>query len=181
MFVDFDFNFDKRNIGLVYGEIAREFMIGNFPLRPHIEYNGGLGLVRGTSASYSIPSSYLAGFGYPFRLGNFFMGTYVAYKLNAFPKNSHDVQWTVTWTANLLKNKLLLGGFMDLWTENKNLTGEGDLTGKRLILLSEPQIWYNLTSHFSAGSEIELSYNFVNKFTESRFRALPTLAAKWNF
>jgi len=181
MFVDFDFNFDKRNIGLVYGEIAREFIIGNFPLRPHIEYNGGLGLVRGTSASYSIPSSYLAGFGYPFRLGNFFMGTYVAYKLNAFPKNSHDVQWTVTWTANLLKNKLSLGGFMDLWTENKNLTGEGDLTGKRLILLSEPQIWYNLTSHFSAGSEIELSYNFVNKFTESRFRALPTLAAKWNF
>jgi len=69
-------------------------------------------------------------------------------------------------------------GFVD---GNKNLTGEGDLTGKRLILLSEPQIWYNLTSHFSAGSEIELSYNFVNKFTESRFRALPTLAAKWNF
>ena len=109
------------------------------------------------------------------------MGTYVAYKLNAFPKNSHDVQWTVTWTANLLKNKLSLVGFMDLWTENENLTGEGDDTGKRLILLSETQIWYNLTPHFSVGSEIELSYNFVNKFSESKFRTLPTLAAKWNF
>src|SRR5690554_3636166 len=29
MFVDFDFSFDKRNPGLIYGEIAREFKIGD--------------------------------------------------------------------------------------------------------------------------------------------------------
>src|SRR5690606_32178475 len=69
MFVDFDFNFNKSNTGLVYGEIAREFKIGDFPLLPHIEYNGGLGLVKGTGIGFSIPSSYMAGFGYPFKLG----------------------------------------------------------------------------------------------------------------
>jgi hypothetical protein len=63
-----------------------------------------------------------------------------------------------------------------LWSENKNpKTGEG---GKRLILLSEPQIWYNFTPHFALGSEIELSYNFA-RF--EKFTAIPTIATKWNF
>ncbi|MDD2328396.1 MAG: DUF5020 family protein, partial [bacterium] len=43
MFVDFDLNNSKKNIGLVYAEIAREFKIGDFPLMPHLEFNGGLG------------------------------------------------------------------------------------------------------------------------------------------
>lgn len=179
MFVDFDFNFDKRNPGLAYAEIARAFKIGDFPLMPHLEYNGGLGLVRGTGYSFSIPSSYLAGMQYPFQLGNFFMGTYLAYKLNAFETNSHDVQWTLTWNSAFPNSKVSLAGFLDLWTENKNrATGEG---GKKLILLSEPQVWYNFTPNFAIGSEIELSYNFVNAFAESKFYAVPTLATKWNF
>lgn len=176
MFVDFDFNFDKRNAGLAYAEIARAFKIGDFPLMPHLEYNGGLGLVRATDYSFSIPSAYLAGAQYPFRLGNFFMSTYVAYKLNAFAKNSHDVQWTLTWNAALADGKLSLGGFLDLWTENKNrATAEG---GKKLILLSEPQIWYNVTPNLAFGSEVELSYNFARA---EKFTAIPTIATKWNF
>ncbi|NLU30303.1 MAG: DUF5020 family protein [Bacteroidales bacterium] len=173
MFVDFDFNGDKRNIGLAYAEIARAFKIKDFALMPHLEYNGGLG------TGFSIPSSYLAGAQYPFRLGNFFMGTYLAYKLNAFTELSHDVQWTLTWNSAFPNSKVSLAGFLDLWTENKNrATGEG---GKKLILLSEPQVWYNFTPNFAIGSEIELSYNFVNAFAESKFYAVPTLATKWNF
>lgn len=176
MFVDFDFNFDKRNPGLAYAEIARAFKINDFPLMPHLEYNGGLGLVRGTGFSFSIPSSYLAGAQYPFQLGNFFMGTYLAYKLNAFQTNSHDVQWTLTWNSAFPNSKVSLGGFLDLWSENKNrATGEG---GKKLVLLSEPQIWYNFTPNFALGSEIELSYNFA-RF--EKFTAIPTIATKWNF
>ena len=137
---------------------------------PHIEYNGGLG------SGFYIPSAYLAGFQYPFQLGNFFMGTYVAYKLNAFETSSHDLQWTVTWNSTLANGKLSLGGFADVWSANKNrVTGEG---GKRVIFLSEPQIWYNLTSNFSIGSEIELSYNFARL---EKFAAIPTIAVKWNF
>lgn len=179
MFVDFDFNFNKRNVGLAYAEISRAFKIGDFPLMPHLEYNGGLGLVRGTGFSFSIPSSYLVGMEYPFQLGNFFMGTYLAYKLNAFTTNSHDVQWTVTWNSAFPDSKISLSGFMDLWSENKDrITGEG---GKKLVFLSEPQIWYNITSHFAIGSEVELSYNFVNTMNGSHFYAIPTLATKWNF
>lgn len=181
MFADFDFNHDKKNPGLVYAKIAREFKLGDFPLFPHIEYNGGLGLRRGSDAGFSIPASYMAGFGYPFQLGEFYMNTYVVYKLNAFQEVSNDVQWTVTWNASLAGGKLSLGGFADLWTEDKSFTEGSDAGGKKMVFLSEPQIWYNVTSNFSFGSEIELSYNFVNKFTESKFYAIPTLATKWNF
>lgn len=181
MFVDADLNFNKKNIGLVYGEIAREFKIGDFPLLPHLEFNGGLGLVKGTDLGFSIPSSYLAGFGYPFQLGNFFMSTYVAYKLNAFQEVSNDAQWTLTWNATLAGGKLSLGGFLDLWTEDKSFTEGSDATGKKVVFLSEPQFWYNVTPNFALGTEVELSYNFVNKFVESKFYAIPTLATKWNF
>jgi len=179
MFVDLDFNFDKRNPGLAYAEIARAINLGDFPLKAHIEYNGGLGLVRGTDFSFSIPSSYLGGFGYPFQLGNFFMNTYVAYKLNAFQELSHDAQWTFTWNASFANDKLSLAGFFDLWSENKSRAGEGDVSGKKLVMLSEPQIWYNITPNLSVGSEIELSYNFV--LGANKFYAIPTLATKWNF
>ncbi|MFA7388823.1 MAG: DUF5020 family protein, partial [Proteiniphilum sp.] len=150
--------------------------IGDFPLMPHLEYNGGLGLVKDTPVGFSIPSSYLAGFGYPFQLGNFFMSSYVAYKLNAFQEVSNDVQWTVTWNATLAGGKLSLGGFMDLWSENKDRTGAD--SGKKLILLSEPQLWYNFTPNFALGTEVELSYNFAGA---DKFYAIPTLATKWNF
>ena len=181
MFVDADLNFNKKNIGLVYAEIAREFKIGDFPLLPHLEFNGGLGLVKGTDFGFSIPSSYLAGFGYPFQLGNFFMSTYVAYKLNTFQEVSNDAQWTLTWNATLAGGKLSLGGFLDLWTEDKSFTEGSDATGKKVVFLSEPQFWYNVTPNFALGTEVELSYNFVNKFVESKFYAIPTLATKWNF
>ncbi|WP_373726452.1 DUF5020 family protein, partial [Bacteroides heparinolyticus] len=61
MFVDFDFSAKDGNMGLAYMEIARDFKIKGFPLMPHIEYNGGLGLVRNTDFGFSIPNAYLAG------------------------------------------------------------------------------------------------------------------------
>ena len=181
MFVDADLNFNRMNPGLAYAEIARAFKINDFPIMPHIEYNGGLGLVKGTGAGFSIPSAYMVGGQYPFQLGEFNMSTYVAYKLHAFDKTSHDVQWTVTWNATLVNGKLTLAGFADLWTEDKQFTKGPGAKGKNVLFLSEPQIWYNITDHFSIGSEIELSYNFVRKFDQSRFFAIPTLATKWNF
>lgn len=179
MFVDADFNLSKGNVGLMYTEIARDFKINNFPLMPHIEYNGGLGLFEiddKLGGGYSIPNAYLAGFSYPFQLGNAFMSTYVAYKYNAFKEVSHDVQWTLTWVANLLNNKLTLSGFADVWTENKNpMDGDSD---KKVIFLSEPQIWYNATEHFSLGGEVEISSNFAGR---DRTFVCPTVAMKWNF
>lgn len=181
MFVDFDYSLDNGNIGLVYAEIARDFKIGNCPVMPHIEFNGGLLFTEKDGTLYKgIPlhNAYLAGLSYPFKAGNFFMSTYVAYKLNAFMKRSHDAQWTMSWTGTMLDNLLTFNGFVDVWSENKNRTGIGTTSGKKVVFISEPQLWVNVSDHFSVGSEVELSYNFVK---ESKFYALPTIAAKWNF
>ena len=178
MFVDADFNLSKGNIGLMYTEIARSFKINDFPLMPHIEYNGGLGLfeIDDNLGGYSIPNAYLVGLSYPFQLGNAYMGTYLVYKHHAFKEASHDVQWTLTWTANFANNKVTLAGFADVWTENKN-PNDAD-SDKKVVFMSEPQIWYNVTSNFSLGSEVEISSNFAGI---SQVYVNPTLAMKWNF
>ena len=179
MFVDADFNLSHGNIGMMYAEIARTFKINDFPLMPHIEFNGGLGLFEignEVGGGYSIPNAYLVGLSYPFQLGNAFMGTYVAYKYNAFKEASHDVQWTLTWTANCANNKLTLCGFADLWTENKNPM-DADST-KKVVFVAEPQVWYNTTSHFSLGGEVEISSNFAGS---NKLLVCPTLGMKWEF
>ena len=77
-----------------------------------------------------------------------------------------------------LNNKLRFSGFIDFWRGEK-ADGHGCL-----VILSEPQLWYNITEHFSVGTEWEFSNNFVyNSDPESTktFFWNPTLAVKWNF
>lgn len=175
MFVDLDFNQSRGNIGLAYMEIARDFKIKKFPIMPHIEFNGGVG--NDNNSGFSIANAYLAGASYSFAIPNAHFNTYVAYKYNAFEKVSNDVQWTLSWGSDFLENKLTFCGFIDIWTENKDHSGVE--SGKKVILLTEPQIWYNVTSNLSFGSEIEISNNFHYK--ENKVYVLPTLAGKWTF
>jgi len=179
MFVDLDFNQSRGNIGLAYMEIARDFKIGKSPVMAHLEFNGGL--VKGEDYSgFSIPNAYLVGPSFNRNFGSVNIGTYVAYKYNAFDKVSNDVQWTVTWGTSIFKNKISLSGFFDLWTQNKN-QGHGDgENGKKVILLTEPQIWYNVTSNLSFGTEIEISNNFYSQYNNKVY-VCPTLAGKWTF
>jgi hypothetical protein len=51
-----------------------------------------------------------------------------------------------------------------------------------LVLLTEPQLWYNATEHFIIGTEVEVSNNFVyNTYNDKKFFINPPLAVKWNF
>lgn len=176
-FVDIDFNQSRGNIGLAYLELARDIKLGKLPVMAHLEFNGGI--VRGENFSgFSIPNSYLAGASYNRNFGNVNIGTYLVYKYNAFDKVSNDIQWTATWGTNLLNNKITLTGFIDIWTENKDrTTGKG---GKKVILLTEPQFWYNIDKHIALGTEIEISNNFYANYNNKLY-VCPTLAAKWTF
>lgn len=179
MFVDFDLNATNGGMGLAYMEIARDFKIGDFKIMPHIEYNGGLGIFEQGAGhgGFSVSNSYLAGASYSFFLEPFFINTYIAYKLNAFAKSSHDVQWTMVWNSSFFDKKVTFNGFVDVWTENKDRSGV--LSGKKVVLISEPQIWYNINEHLSIGSEIEISNNFIP--VSNKLEIIPTIAAKWNF
>lgn len=175
-FIDMDFNQSKGNIGLAYLELKRDFTFGHFPLMAHIEFNGGIS--RGQNDSgFSIPNAYMAGLAYkPF--SNLNITTCVLYKYNTFKKSSNDIQLSGMWAHTFLKGKITLSGFVDVWTENKDRAyGKG---GKKVILLTEPQIWFNLNRHFSVGSEIEISNNFYAHY-KNKLYVCPTIALKWTF
>lgn len=171
MFIDADFNQDKtkNNLGLMYTEISRTFNLGKCPVQAHIEFNGG-------QTKYGvIENAYLAGAEYPFVVGNFHLSTYLVYKLNNFEKVSHDAQWTGVWDGSVLNNKVTLSGFIDIWSENKDrMNGLG---GKKTILMTEPQVWYNFNKKFSLGSEVEITKNFYPYTTD--LLVYPTLAVKY--
>lgn len=177
-FIDLDFNQSKGNIGLGYLEISRDQKIGKSPIMAHVEFNGGI--VRGKNYSgFSIPNAYLIGPSFATTLFNnkLNFSTYLVYKYNAFDRVSNDFQWTFVYSTNLWNDKISLSGFFDLWTENKNRGDRPNIKGKKVIFLTEPQFWYNVTSNLSFGSEIEISNNFLN----DDFYVNPTIAAKWNF
>ncbi|MDH6534323.1 DUF5020 family protein [Parabacteroides sp. 52] len=177
MFVDLDFNQSRGNIGTAYLEIARDFKIGNCPVMPHVEFNGGVG--NADSFGFSIENAYLAGLSYSTNIKGANLGTYLAYKYNAFKKVSNDIQWTATWGINFLNDKLTFAGFLDIWTQNKNKTHEPGEKGKEIVLLTEPQLWYNVTDHLSLGTEVEISNNFLLRKDKAYIN--PTIAAKWQF
>lgn len=178
MFVDLDFSMKKSNIGLAYLEIARDQNLGNLPIKAHVEFNGGL-VRTAANLGFSIDNAYLLGASYPFQLGAFNFNTYVAYKLITFDKNSHDVQWTLSWNANFFNDKFTMCGFFDIWSQNKNKMKTGWESGKKAVIIAEPQFWYNINSNLSLGSEIEFTNNFYD--TRNRGYVNPTIAAKWNF
>lgn len=176
-FIDLDFNQSKGDIGLAYLEISRNFKFGNSPIMAHIEYNGGI--VRGDNNSgFSIPNAYLVGPSFSHNFNKVNIETYIAYKYNAFDKVSNDIQWTGIWNTNLLNDKITLTGFIDIWTENKDRSKKDG--SKKVILLTEPQFWYNIDKHLALGTEIEISNNFYANYNNKLY-ICPTIAGKWTF
>ena len=88
--------------------------------------------------------------------------------------NGHSAEGV--WGLNFANGKGTFSGFIDFWRGEK-VNGHG-----QLVMLTEPQLWYNVTPHLSVGSEIEMSSNFIyNTFNDKSFFINPTLAVKWNF
>ena len=100
---------------------------------------------------------------------------------------SYDYTWgynsfqlTGVWGLTFANKKCTFSGFIDFWrAENSKPYHYGH---GMLVILSEPQFWYNFTPHFSVGSEVEISNNFIyNTYDDKTFFINPTVALKWNF
>ena len=174
-FVDMDFS--KHFIESAYTEVAREFNLGKeSPFAAHIEYNGGLNRFG------SFQHVGLVGAAYNGHTEDFSKVWSVQlmykqfFKSDANTNNFPSFQLTGVWGLNFLKDKLTFAGFIDLWIEEKSDDKY------KFIVMSEPQLWYNFTEHFSLGTEIEFSNNFVyNQKNDKTFFVNPTLAVKWTF
>ena len=173
-FVDVDMT-NKFTEG-AYTEISRAFNIGKKGFAAHVEYDGGL------NKSGSFQQAALLGGAYNGHNADFSKTWSVQLMYKRFFKSYeyssayNSVQLTGVWGLNFANKKCTFSGFVDFW-RGENANGNG-----QLVILSEPQFWYNITDHFSVGSEVEISNNFIyNTYDDKSFFVNPTLAVKWNF
>ncbi len=176
-----------------YTEIARAL---NFwqnsklgALSAHVEWNGG----------EFANNCWLFGVEY-FLHNSDFSNTFtfeLMYKNIQGATDNIPLQFTFVWGMNnfLGVKGLLFSGFFDAWGENN--VWAYDLLGNptdetKLVILSEPQLWYNLGQHFNCGNlyvggEVELAYNFAGGWQSAPwtankgFNAAPCLGLKWVF
>jgi len=177
-FVDLDLS--RKFLRSAYTEISREFNLGKqSPFAAHVEYDGGL---------YHLSGSYqhagLLGVAYNGHNADFSKTWSVQLLYKRFFKSYdgtsayNSAQLTGVWGINFAAGKGTFSGFIDFWRGEK-ADGHG-----QLVILSEPQIWYNVAPHFSIGSEFEFSNNFIYNMKpddDKTFFINPTLAVKWNF
>ena len=190
MFTDIDYKSD--GVMGAYWEIAREFNLSkNKQWAAHVEYNGGLGSGKTLDSYYGnrYQHAVLLGGAWNWASKDFSktFSLQLMYKYQF--KNAHTgahpfsgFQLTEVWGTTFAKGLCTFSGFCDLWYD-PNVNG-------KMILLSEPQFWFNLNTlkgmkdvNLSLGTEVEISNNFVwnDKGQNNHFYAIPTVAAKWTF
>lgn len=181
-FIDMNYGgSDVKGVSLGYFEIARGLKFWKCPFELHVEYNGGFGQyksadVDGAYHAYQINDAWLFGGNYTWNTVDYSkVFTLQAMYKNIRDKNDMSFQITGVWTVQMLKNKLTFTGFADFWRED-NVAVNGKKTD--FVFLSEPQLWFNCTDHFSVGSEVEVSSNFGG---HDGLMVNPTIAAKWKF
>jgi hypothetical protein len=175
-FIDMDYSSDARNIdngvSLAYWEIARSFKWNETQkFQPRVEYNGGVFKLDGEAPFIPIENAWLAGIERTFASADFskILTLQANYK---HIKNKEDAsfQLTAVWTIQMLEGKLTFTGFADFWKEEM-------FWGTNYRFLSEPQLWYNFSSNFALGGEVEFSNNFIT----DAFKVMPTLGVKYTF
>ncbi len=178
MFLDMDYS-RTDGAGLAYWEISHDFKFNSITegIGLHIEYNDGLlfGDKEIPAMGWPINRAYILGVSYPIKIGDFTLNTHVSAKyFEGYSQASVDAQVTVVWFEMYFDGKITFTGFADIWSQD--LFNNGTKYG---VFLCEPQLWYNINSSISVGSEVELSKNFVPA-DGGDFKARPTIAVKWN-
>lgn len=216
-FTDIYHKFEPSTPTDFYTEIARSL---NFwqnsalgALSLHVEWNGGCGIfdlgAYDTWGGYQVKNAWLFGIEY-FLHNSDFTNTFtfeLLYKRFSGQKALDDnffrpfdrvsdipLQFTFVWgMQNLFGVKgLVFSGFLDVWGENCNwgITDKGEFDNTSVVILSEPQIWYNVGQHFSCenlfvGGEVELAYNFTGGCGlpngNKGFTYAPAMGIKWAF
>lgn len=174
-----DFIGDKSNIGKFYIQVSQTLRFWEPKLFLNIEYSGGLGITEPGQYGYYINNAYSLGTAFQFQWSDAFFNAAVNYTYNTFKLPSHDILGSLYWWKGFWNYKIEFSGDIQLWTQNKN---HGDdytksLSGKRLALYGEPQLWYNLYNKFSIGTKINLYYHVLTN--ENLFQVYPTLAIKY--
>lgn len=181
-FVDIDFS--RKFTEGAYAEISREFNLGKqSPFAAHIEYDGGLNRFGSFQQSGLIGAAWNGhseDFSKTYSVQLMYKHYFKSYENT---RSYASCQLTGVWSTTFANKACTFTGFIDLWRGEK-ANGHG-----QLVLLTEPQFWYNFNSikglektNLSIGTEVEISNNFVyNTCNDKSFFINPTLALKWTF
>lgn len=178
-FVDIDLS--RHFTEGAYAEISREFNLGKqSPFAAHVEYDGGLSHTAGSFQQAGLVGAAYNGHNEDFSKTWSVQLLYKQYFKSSEETHSYaSAQLTGVWGLHFFDRKLTFSGFIDFWRGEKASNGHGCL-----VILSEPQLWYNFTEHFSLGTEWEFSNNFVYNTDPTSTKTFfwnPTIAVKWNF
>ena len=182
-FIDLDMYHDGMKGA--YTEISREFTFAqpaqNLSLAGHIEYDGGMTTFKNGGGTRfqnaALIGAALNGHNSDFSTTWSIQAMYKQYFKYQSSRAYASMQLTGVWGVNFADGKGTFSGFLDIWRGEK-ANGHG-----QLVMLSEPQLWYNASKHFSLGTEIEFSNNFIvaDCPTSKQFYVNPTLAVKFIF
>lgn len=171
-FVDLDIN--QHGMAGAYTEVSREFNVGQKGFAAHIEYDGGLNLGTSFQTSALIGPAW-NGHNDDFSTTYSVQALYKQYFGQNGNKAYASVQLTGVWSSTFANGKCTFAGFIDFWRGQK-YNGHG-----QLVMLTEPQFWYNCNDKISVGTEWEFSNNFIyNPVNDKTFFFNPTLAVKFN-
>lgn len=178
-FVDLDFS--RKETKAAYTEITREFKLDSkLPFSAHVEYDGGLGSAIGSYQQAALIGPAYNGHNASFSTTYAVQLLYKHFFKDAKGNSAYpSFQLTGVWSRTFGGGLCTFSGFMDLWRGVKPANGHG-----QLVVLTEPQLWLNATSHFAIGTEVEMSYNFIYNTKPTSDRAFfinPTLGVKWEF
>ncbi len=170
---------DKTNIGKFFMQVAQTLRFWKPQIFLQLSYSGGLGVTEPRQYSFYIINTYSAGAEYAFQWKGAWISAVLDYKYVPYAKPSNDLLYTLYWWKGLFNYKVEFAGDFSIWTENKNHGDDNtkDLRGKRFSFFAEPQIWYNISKSFSAGSKVNMFYH-VNT-TDNIFQVYPTIAVKY--
>lgn len=178
-FVDLDL--DRDGVMGAYTEVSREFTFSKSESSSwavHLEYDGGLGR-GGSYQSAALVGAAWNGHNADFSTTYSVQAMYKQFYNQTEKQGGADgyasFQLTGVWSTNFANNACTFSGFIDFWR------GEGAYHHGKLVMLTEPQLWYNITPKFSVGTEVEISNNFIyNTVNDNSFFINPTLAVKFN-
>src|SRR5574344_1918313 len=182
-FIDLDMHHDGMKGA--YTDISREFTLTSTSksssLAAHVEYDGGMTTFKDGGGT-RFQNAVLIGPAWNGHNSDFsatwsVQARYKQYFKYQESKAYASFQLTGVWGLTFAGGKGTFSGFIDLWRgEKANRHGQ-------LVLLTEPQLWYNANKHFSIGTEVELSNHFIfpECASDKSFYVNPTLAVKYNF
>lgn len=171
-FVDLDIN--QHGMAGAYTEVSREFKVGQKGFAAHIEYNGGLNLGTSFQTSALIGPAW-NGHNEDFSTTYSIQMLYKQFFGQNGNKAYSSAQLTGVWSTTFAQGKCTFSGFCDFWRGQK-FNGHG-----QMVMLAEPQLWYNVSNKVSFGTEWEVSSNFIyNPVNDKSFFINPTLAVKFN-